>query len=243
MKIRFDQPMVPVARVGLEEKPPVTFAPALAGRSRWIDSRVLAFTPAAARLPGATAFVVTVPAGTRALSGSTLAAETRATFVTRSVELSGGYPASAARSDSPIALRFDQDIDPARVLPFLRVANGKGKPLAWRTISLAEARRLWSRDPAAERITPLTPGSTGVPSPSPPRVRGRREATSKRRSGGARPRPGRGTTPTAGESSDGFSIAPNYGQRRELREHAPAVAQRGNLSGQRIPQRPVQQHA
>jgi hypothetical protein len=125
--------MTPVARVGLDDKPPVTVAPAVAGSWRWIDSRVLAFKTAAPRLPGATAFTVTVPAGTRALNGSTLAAEARGTFFTRSIDLAGGYPGSGARSDSPIALRFDQEIDPVRILPFLRVANAKGKPLAWRT--------------------------------------------------------------------------------------------------------------
>jgi uncharacterized protein YfaS (alpha-2-macroglobulin family) len=146
--IRFDQPMVPVARVGLDEKPPATFAPTVAGSWRWIDSRMLAFTPAAARLPGATTFVVTVPAGTRALDGAALAADTRATFATRSVELAGGYPDSGARTDSPVAVHFDLDIDPARILPFLHVANGTGKPLAWRAISLADARRSWTRNPA-----------------------------------------------------------------------------------------------
>jgi alpha-2-macroglobulin len=145
--IRFDQAMVPVARVGLAESAPATIAPTVAGTWRWIDSRVLGFTPAAARLPGATAFVVTVPAGTRAIDGATLAVATQATFTTRSVELAGGYPGSDARTDSPIAVHFDQAVDPARISPFLRVTNGKGKPLAWTTISPAEARRAWMRNP------------------------------------------------------------------------------------------------
>lgn len=146
--IRFDQPMVPVARVGTDPRPPAAIAPGVAGSWRWIDTRVLAFSPAASRLPGATAFVVSVPAGTRALSGSTLVQEARTSFVTDSVGLAGGYPESGGRTDSPIAVRFDQDIEPARVLPFLRVTNGKGKPLAWKTVSLAEAGQLWARDPA-----------------------------------------------------------------------------------------------
>jgi uncharacterized protein YfaS (alpha-2-macroglobulin family) len=159
INIRFDQPMVPVARVGvgLEEKPPAVIAPAVAGSWRWIETRVLNFTAAAARLPGATAFVVTVPAGTRALDGATLAQDTRATFATRSVELEGGYPQSGARTDSPIAVHFDQDVDPARVLPFLRVANGKGQALAWKTAPLAEASRLWMRNPALQN-DPRAPG-------------------------------------------------------------------------------------
>jgi alpha-2-macroglobulin len=210
IEIRFDQPMVPVARVGRDEKPPVTLVPAVAGSWRWIDSRVLAFTPAAARLPGATAFVVTVPAGTRALGGSTLVAETRAIFATRSVELSGGYPASAARSDSPIALRFDQDIDPARVRPFLRIANGRGKPIAWRTISLAEARSLWIKDPALrDRPEPSDPGleaRTVVIAPARAWPPGRDVKVTLRRGAPS----AEGTTPTARESFASFSIAPEF---------------------------------
>jgi uncharacterized protein YfaS (alpha-2-macroglobulin family) len=148
IRIRFDKPMVPVARVVVDQKVPASIEPAVAGSWRWLDSRVLVFTAAAPRLPGATAFVVTVPAGTRALDGATLGADTRGTFSTRAVQLDGGYTRPGARADSPLALRFDQDIDPKLITPFLRVASGKGRPLAWKTVSLAEARRLWARNPA-----------------------------------------------------------------------------------------------
>jgi uncharacterized protein YfaS (alpha-2-macroglobulin family) len=154
VSVRFDQPMVPVARVGLVATPPVAIAPAAAGSWRWIDSRVLTFTAAASRLPGATAFSVTVPAGTRALSGATLDADAHANFATGAVELAGGYPQWGARTDSPIAVRFDQDIDPAHILPFLHVANGKGRPLAWKAIALAEAERLWMKNPTLKADPP-----------------------------------------------------------------------------------------
>jgi uncharacterized protein YfaS (alpha-2-macroglobulin family) len=147
ISVRFDQPMVPVAQVGLEAAPPVVMAPPVAGSWRWTDTRVLAFSPAGSRLPGATHFLLTVPAGTRALDGAALGEDARAAFDTASVELDGGFPRLGGRSDSAIAVRFDQDVDPARILPFLRVTYGKGKRLAWKTVSPAEARRSWARNP------------------------------------------------------------------------------------------------
>src|SRR5262249_32923302 len=50
----------------------------------------------------------------------------------------------------PILLHFDQDVDPARILPFLRVGNGHGKPLVWKTVPLAEARGFWMRNPTLQ---------------------------------------------------------------------------------------------
>src|SRR4029453_6531538 len=81
--IRFGEPMVPVAAVGPVERPPARIAPAVVGTWRWIDSRVLTFTLKAPRYPGASKFVVTVPAGARALSGATLADDASVTFSDR----------------------------------------------------------------------------------------------------------------------------------------------------------------
>jgi hypothetical protein len=211
INVRFAEPMVPVARVGLDEKPPAGIAPSIAGSWRWIDTRVLRFTAAAPRLPGATAFAVTVPAGTRALGGSTLGAEARVTFATPPVELAGGYPRSGARADSPIVVEFDQDVDPASILPFLRVANAKGKALAFTTISLVEARRSWARNPALKggngrdpgpepnaRIVVIAPASSWPPGIE-VKVTLARGAPSAE-----------GTRPTNRESFASFPIAPEF---------------------------------
>ena len=52
------------------------------------------------------------------------------------------------RPDSPLIVAFDQKIDPAKVLPFLRVKTARGRVLPSRPISLAEARPLWARNPS-----------------------------------------------------------------------------------------------
>jgi uncharacterized protein YfaS (alpha-2-macroglobulin family) len=148
VRIRFDEAMVPVARVGVAAPAPASIAPAVAGTWRWIDSRVLTFTAAKSRLPAATEFLVNVPAGTRALSGATLAADVNAKFATPPVHVVGGYPRTKLRPDSPIVVELDQDVDVNRVLPFLRVDNGKGKPIAVQMIALADAQPLWKRNPS-----------------------------------------------------------------------------------------------
>ena len=75
IRVRFDEPMVPVAEVGIgAPRPAITIEPAVAGGWRWIDTRVLAFTPNQSRLAQATPFKVTVAAGMRAISGNVLAA-------------------------------------------------------------------------------------------------------------------------------------------------------------------------
>src|SRR6185436_8653207 len=112
VRIRFSEPMVPVAQVGAIASPPASIAPALAGTWRWLDTRVLTFTGSAARFPGSTDFAVTVPAGVRAVSGAALAEPALARFATSPVQITGLYP-TALRPDSPVAVMLDQRVDPA----------------------------------------------------------------------------------------------------------------------------------
>jgi hypothetical protein len=63
IRIRFNEPMVPVAAVGSAPALPITIKPAVSGSWRWIDTRVLQFTTSATRLAAATEFTVTVAAG------------------------------------------------------------------------------------------------------------------------------------------------------------------------------------
>ncbi len=147
VRLHFAESMIPVAAVGAARDAPATITPSLAGSWRWIDSRNATFATAAKRLPAATTFTVTVPAGTRALSGATLAADARVTFATRTVGILGGYPSGPLRPDSAIAIKLDQKVDAARLLPFLRIETGKGKGtrVAWKAVDLGEAQRLWKR--------------------------------------------------------------------------------------------------
>lgn len=81
--ITFSKPIV--ALQGIEEEqqlpPPGRIAPEVPGSWKWLGSSSVEFVPAA-QLPYATTFEVTVPAGLRALDGSTLAEEYRFTFST-----------------------------------------------------------------------------------------------------------------------------------------------------------------
>jgi hypothetical protein len=148
VRVRFDEPMVKVSRIGIADKVPVTITPSTKGTWRWLDTRVLTFTASSSRLPAATEFVVTVPAGTRAPSGATLTADEKVKFATGAVEIAGQYPATVVRPDSAIAIKFDQGVDASALLPFLRVVTPKGKPLVFKTISLAAAEGLWKKNPA-----------------------------------------------------------------------------------------------
>ncbi len=101
--IRFSEPMVPVAQVGTVAGPPAAISPAIPGTWRWIDTRVLAFTTAAARFPGSTQIVVTVPGGTRAVSGATLGEAVRTGFTTQPVQLTRVHPRTS-RPDGPVVV-------------------------------------------------------------------------------------------------------------------------------------------
>ncbi|HEX7596825.1 MAG TPA: alpha-2-macroglobulin family protein, partial [Polyangia bacterium] len=147
VRIRFSEAMVPVAQLGVAKQPPVRLTPAVPGTWRWIDTQVLVFT-ARTRLPGATEFVVTVPAGTQALSQAKLAENVLGQFCTSPVHLVDRFPSSEIRPDSPILLGFDQAIDADRIAPFLQMQDAKGKDLPWRSVSLAEAKQAWKQNPS-----------------------------------------------------------------------------------------------
>ncbi len=151
IRVRFDEAMVPIAAIGEAKAPPVALTPAVPGVWRWLDTRVLEFTPTAARLPQATEFSVTVPAGTHALSGDALDTPAVQTFSTAAVAISSIYPNTPMRPDSAIAIRFDQDVDRARIVPLLQVAQvtsgTHATPIAFHVIDLAEAERRWANNP------------------------------------------------------------------------------------------------
>jgi hypothetical protein len=149
IRVRFSEPMVPVAAVGAPVAPVATIAPAVAGAWRWIDTRVATFTAAAPRLPQATEFTVTVPAGITAASGATLMIDASAKFSTAPIAIAGGYPTELLHTTSPILVKLDQDFDPDKLLPFLRVTRAKGGAvLPHKAATLADAQRAWAANPA-----------------------------------------------------------------------------------------------
>jgi hypothetical protein len=70
--IVWNRPMRPLDLAGEEAAPPAKIEPSPQGQWRWLGTSALAFMPEKA-LPRATRYKVTVPKGTKALDGSTLA--------------------------------------------------------------------------------------------------------------------------------------------------------------------------
>ncbi|WP_373048020.1 MG2 domain-containing protein [Vulgatibacter sp.] len=79
--ITFSRPIVALQEVDGQQLQPAQIAPAVAGTWKWLGSTTAEFVPAS-QLPYATTFEVTVPAGLRALDGSTLGEPYRFSFST-----------------------------------------------------------------------------------------------------------------------------------------------------------------
>ena len=120
--ITFDQPMVPIGTVAQVDGSavPATIDPAVPGRWQWIGTRTLRFDATSDvidRLPMATEFTVTVPAGTASANGGVLADDATFTFTTPPPSvLSFGPEDQPVRTDQVFVATFDQRIDPAAVL-------------------------------------------------------------------------------------------------------------------------------
>ncbi|SDO70561.1 hypothetical protein SAMN04515671_1764 [Nakamurella panacisegetis] len=120
--ITFDQPMVAVTTVGQLSATdvPATITPKLAGTWQWIGTSTLRFTADSDqvdRLPMATTFTVTVPAGTRSTTGGTLAEAAKATFSTPAPTVTSFTPSGKSLTLQPVFVAvFDQRVDPAAVL-------------------------------------------------------------------------------------------------------------------------------
>jgi uncharacterized protein YfaS (alpha-2-macroglobulin family) len=136
--IVFNRPMRPLelASDTAETAPPATVAiDGVAGASaprgawRWMGTSALVFAPET-RLPRATGFTVTVPAGTRALDGSALADAYTFAFTTPGPKLVGSTPDAGEDHVEPTAafdLRFNQPVDPKEVERATRLLVGDAK--------------------------------------------------------------------------------------------------------------------
>ena len=134
LSITFNQPMVPVGTVDqlAAADVPATISPAVEGRWQWIGTSTLRFDAADRdRLPMATDYTITVPAGTRSVSGAELAEAVEVAFATPSAEVQG--LTGDDRQDLPLqpvlVATFDQDVDAEAVLAGVTVtADGDGAP-------------------------------------------------------------------------------------------------------------------
>lgn len=122
VSITFNQPMVAVtSQADAENSLPVTLSPQPAGKWRWVGSRTLLFQPET-RMPMATEYRVGIAPGVRSASGKALASDASFAFSTPAPELQSSWPNGGPQPLRPVMIaRFDQRVDPAAVIPLIRV--------------------------------------------------------------------------------------------------------------------------
>ncbi|HYG79098.1 MAG TPA: Ig-like domain-containing protein, partial [Pyrinomonadaceae bacterium] len=130
LSITFSQPMVAVTSVDdlAAQEVPVRLSPQPPGKWRWVGTRTLLYAPDN-RLPMATEFTATVPAGTKSANGGSIATEKTWKFATPPPQVRSSYPSNYAPTarDQLMFVEFDQRIDPAAVLRTIKVQGGSGE--------------------------------------------------------------------------------------------------------------------
>lgn len=147
LTVTFSQPMVALtSQEDAATNVPVKLTPQPPGKWRWLGTQTLTFKPEE-RFPMATTYTVTVPAGTRAANGGTLASEKSWSFTTPPLTVKTSYPAkdSTQPRDSLMFIEFDQRIDPASVLRSIRVTSGN-RVLKTRLATSDEVKQAMARD-------------------------------------------------------------------------------------------------
>jgi alpha-2-macroglobulin len=145
INITFNQPMVALDTLGdlAIEQVPVHLEPSLPGAWRWLGTRTLTFeydSDLIDRLPKATRYQVTIPAGTTSATGGVLAETVEWNFSTPPPKATFTYPADEPQALDPLFLiAFDQRIDPAAVLATIQV-SAAGQRVALRLASEAEVQ-------------------------------------------------------------------------------------------------------
>lgn len=130
VSVTFDQPMVPLGTLAdlAAADVPVQIEPSLTGTWRWLGTKTLTFeydSELIDRLPKATEYRVTVPAGTKSATGGILAEAVTWTFSTPPPKVVTTYPGDSPQPLEPVFfIAFDQRIDPGAVLETIRVSAG-----------------------------------------------------------------------------------------------------------------------
>jgi alpha-2-macroglobulin len=141
--ITFDQPMVPITTLAQLDSAdvPATISPALAGRWQWIGTSTLRFDAKSDfgdRLPMATTYTVSVPAGTKSANGGELASAVSFSFATPPVTVQTVQPQGDNLLLTPVFLAtFDQRVVPQAAFATI-VVTASGQPRAMRLATAAE---------------------------------------------------------------------------------------------------------
>lgn len=163
VSITFSQPMIAVGTVGQlrDEAVPASITPTVPGHWDWLGTTTLRFSADSAtvdRLPMATTFTVTVPAGTKSHAGGVLAEPASATFSTPPPTVQTFTPGSK----EPVGLHpvmvavFNQIVDPAAVLESLSVTVGDAP---W-PVRVATAAEIAADKSATETLSVAPKGRT-----------------------------------------------------------------------------------
>ena len=154
ISVTFNQAMVPLTTLAnlAAQDVPVHIQPALPGKWRWLGTRTLTFEYDSSqidRLPKATQYTVSVPAGTKSAGGGTLAQTVSWTFTTPAATVTEFYPSDGSSMGlTPLFFaRFDQRIDPAAVLAVTHVSAGGASV----NIALASAAEI-ANDPQVSAL-------------------------------------------------------------------------------------------
>lgn len=159
ISLTFSQPMVPVTdHASLSKLPiPAVVTPAIEGEWRWIGTQTLVLQPKN-RLPMATEYTVTVPAGTQAQSGAVLGQALTFSFRTPPPRIQEMSPQGNNLPLLPeIFVLFDQAIDPQQILARATFKAG-GKAFAVRQLTVHD---LSGRPGWKERMAQLQANGQG----------------------------------------------------------------------------------
>ncbi len=154
VSVSFNQPMVPLGT--LEElaamEVPVRIEPALEGTWRWLGTKTLTFeydSELIDRLPKATAYRVSVPAGTKSATGGVLAETVEWSFSTPPPKMTFAHPNGIPQPLQPLILiAFDQRIDTAAVLETIQVRAG-GQDMA---VELATQEQIQADEEVSQQV-------------------------------------------------------------------------------------------
>ncbi len=130
ISVTFNQPMAPLTTLGQLSAAdvPVKIDPPLEGTWRWLGTRTLTFeynSTQIDRLPKATEYRVSVPAGTQSTIGGVLAETAAWSFTTPPSKVVSAYPYDIPQPTDPLFfVAFDQRINPAAVLATIHVQAG-----------------------------------------------------------------------------------------------------------------------
>ena len=156
----FNQPMVPLKEVPEDEATgPLLIVPAIQGKYRWLGTATIAFIPEKP-LPSATAYAVTVPAGTPSVSGQTLKAAVQWRFETPRPRVVMTNPYQSQRFvelDHAILITFNQKIDPRAVSAFVSIEERNAGNVTYPAYSAGRPTGPNVRNP--EQTVQITPAA------------------------------------------------------------------------------------